>query len=184
MVMGDEFSQSPTQVPFAERDESIQALLFHRSAGRRDPGLRSRSEVEQDGRAAALHDGRSRHPNTAVCAELQCACRTICPRSAAVSGGELSQAVAPPSEAKSLALDSLNGFTVIICSTESLVPIHAPASDSAAIPRKRRRFCCCCANMLLCLGRGTARAFRELECELRARTMWGHNVPAHLLYRN
>jgi hypothetical protein len=30
----------------------------------------------------------------------------------------LSQAVAPPSEAKSLALDGRNGFTVIICITE------------------------------------------------------------------
>src|SRR3954468_11913953 len=67
---------------------------------------------------------------------VQKSTRTTLPcRSAAVSGGELSQAVAPPSEARSLALDGLNGFTLIICSTESLVPIHAPASDSATIPR-------------------------------------------------
>src|SRR5437016_3543872 len=53
---------------------------------------------------------------------VQKSTRTTLPcRSAAVSGGELSQAVAPPSEAKSLALDGLNGFTVIICITESLV---------------------------------------------------------------
>jgi hypothetical protein len=31
MVMGDEVSQRPTKVPFAEQDESIQAFLFHRS---------------------------------------------------------------------------------------------------------------------------------------------------------
>jgi hypothetical protein len=31
VVMGDEFSQSPTKMPLAERGESIQALLFHRS---------------------------------------------------------------------------------------------------------------------------------------------------------
>jgi len=30
MVVGDELSQSPPKVPFAERDDSIQALLFHR----------------------------------------------------------------------------------------------------------------------------------------------------------
>ena len=30
MVVGDELSQSPPKVPFAERDDSIQALPFHR----------------------------------------------------------------------------------------------------------------------------------------------------------
>src|SRR4029079_3951636 len=68
---------------------------------------------------------------------------------AAVRGGELSQAVPPPSEARSLALESRNGFTLIICITESRVPIHAPASDSAAIPKKRRRSCRGCANIRL-----------------------------------
>src|SRR6185436_14796006 len=83
---------------------------------------------------------------------VQKSTRTTLPRSsAAVSRGELSQAVAPSSEAKSLALDGLNGFTVIICITESLVPIHAAPSDSAAIPRKRRRSCRGCANIHLCL---------------------------------
>ena len=84
--------------------------------------------------------------------------RTTLPcMSSAVSGGELSQAVAPPSEAKSLALDGLNGFTVIICITESLVPIHAAPSDSAAIPKKRRRSGRGRANIHLCLCmKGTA----------------------------
>src|SRR4249920_1182389 len=73
---------------------------------------------------------------------VQKSTRTTLPcRSAAVTGGELSQAVAPPSEARSLALDGLNGFTVSICITESLVPTHAPASDSAANPKNRRRSC-------------------------------------------
>lgn len=31
MVMGDELPQSPTKVPFAEREDSIQTFLFHRS---------------------------------------------------------------------------------------------------------------------------------------------------------
>src|SRR4051794_22167 len=45
---------------------------------------------------------------------VQKSTRTTLPcRSAAVSGGELSHAIAPPSEAKSLALDALNGFSVI-----------------------------------------------------------------------
>jgi len=34
---------------------------------------------------------------------------------------------------------------------ESLVPIHAPASDSATIPKKRRRSCRGSANIRLCL---------------------------------
>src|SRR6476646_2940789 len=72
-------------------------------------------------------------------------------RSVAVSGGELSQAVAPPSEARSLALNGLNGFTVSICITESLVPIHAAPRESAAIPKKRRRSGRRCANICLCL---------------------------------
>jgi hypothetical protein len=59
------------------------------------------------------------------------------------------QAVAPPSEARSLALESRNGFTVIRCNTESLVPIHASPSESAAIPKKRRRSCRGCANIHL-----------------------------------
>src|SRR5439155_25745998 len=84
---------------------------------------------------------------------VQKSTRTTLPcRSAAVSGAELSQAVARPSEAKSLALESRNGFTVIVCITESLVPIHAPANDSAAIPKKRRRSCRGSANICLCLA--------------------------------
>jgi hypothetical protein len=66
-------------------------------------------------------------------------------------GAELNQAVALPIEAKSLALESRNGFTVIICITDSLVPIHAPASDSAVISMKRRRSCRGCANIHSCL---------------------------------
>src|SRR6267142_2950659 len=47
---------------------------------------------------------------------VQKSTRTSLPcRSAAVRGGELSQAVAPLSDARSLALDGLNGFTVSIC---------------------------------------------------------------------
>ena len=89
---------------------------------------------------------------------VQKSMRTTLPCSAAaVRGGELSQPVAPRSEAKSLALDGLNGVTVIICITESLVPIHAPATDSATIPRKRRRSCRGSANIRLCLCiKGTA----------------------------
>src|SRR5580765_3606358 len=88
---------------------------------------------------------------------VQKSTRTTLPcRSAAVSGGELSQAVAPPSEARSLALDDLNGFTVSICITESLVPIHAPASERAATPMNRRRSGCCCANIpFVLLDEGT-----------------------------
>ena len=71
---------------------------------------------------------------------VQKSTRTTLPcRSTAVSGSELSQAVAPPSEAKSLALDGLNGFAVSISLTEPLVPIHAAPRESAAIPKKRRR---------------------------------------------
>jgi len=31
MVVGDELSQSPTKVPFAQRDDTLQALLLHRA---------------------------------------------------------------------------------------------------------------------------------------------------------
>src|SRR3954451_20540101 len=52
---------------------------------------------------------------------VQKSMRTTLPCSAAaVSGGELSQPVAPRSEAKSLALNGLNGVTVIICITDTL----------------------------------------------------------------
>src|SRR3954470_18757644 len=70
-------------------------------------------------------------------------------RSAAVSGAEFSQAVALPSEARPLALESWNGFTVINLSTESLVPIHPAASERAATPKKRRRSWGGGANMRL-----------------------------------
>src|SRR5215510_11011449 len=100
---------------------------------------------------------------------VQKSTRTTLPcRSAAVRGGELSQAVAPPSEAK-LALDGRNGFTVIICITESLVPIHAAPNDSAAIPKKRRRSCRGCANirLSLCMRRDDARPRRPVWNDLR-----------------
>jgi len=44
-----------------------------------DPSLRSRSEMEQRGRAVALEDGCSRYPNAAWCAELQRVCGTVYP---------------------------------------------------------------------------------------------------------
>ena len=50
------------------------------------------------------------------------------------------------------ALEGRNGFTVIICITESLVPIHAPASDSAATPKNRRRSCRGCATYVSALA--------------------------------
>jgi len=72
-----------------------------------------------------------------------------CPGGPPLSVAVNFQAVAPPSEARSLALESRNGFTVIRCNTESLVPIHAAPSESAAIPKKRRRSCRGCANIHL-----------------------------------
>src|SRR6185436_5574191 len=83
-------------------------------------------------------------------------------RSVAVRGGELSQAVAPPSEARSLAPEGLNGFAVSICVTEPLVPIHTAPRESAAIPRKRRRSGRRCSNICLCLCDETNSAFTDL----------------------
>ena len=62
VVMGDEFSQSPTKVPLAERDESIQALLFHRSdksfcmrvAGRRTRKIRATVRATRSGPASSM----------------------------------------------------------------------------------------------------------------------------------
>ena len=79
----------------------------------------------------------------------------------------MSQAVAPPSEAKSLALEGLNGFAVSICITEPLVPIHAAPRESAVIPKKRRRSGRRCVNIRLRLCDETGSAFTDLitsEC--------------------
>src|SRR4051812_50206462 len=63
---------------------------------------------------------------------VQNSTRTTLPcRSAAVSGGEFSQAGAPPSEAKSLALGRFYGFTLEPCITHSLLP-NPPAPHQSA----------------------------------------------------
>jgi len=77
--MGDEFSQSPTKVPLAERDESIQVLLFHRSdksccmrvAGRRTRKIRATVRATRSGPASSMlvptKTGYALTRDTAIC---------------------------------------------------------------------------------------------------------------------
>ena len=58
MVKGDELSQSPTKVPFAQRDDTMQALLLYRA----DKPFRMRVAVRRARRRSDNANTRRREP--------------------------------------------------------------------------------------------------------------------------
>ena len=58
MVVGDELSQSPTKVPFAQRDDTMEALLLHRP----DKPFRMRVAVRRTRRRSDYTNARRGEP--------------------------------------------------------------------------------------------------------------------------